>query len=90
MPSTREWHSYLLILIFLSWFGLGFWKGWGYCAITDMHWSVKKRRKEELLTDSYVKYLLDKVFKRDFDPIRVNQVTVGLFAFSVLANLLTR
>jgi hypothetical protein len=27
----------------LSWFGLGFWYGWGYCPCTEWHWQVRSR-----------------------------------------------
>lgn len=26
----------------ISWFGLGYWYGWGYCICTDWHWQVRR------------------------------------------------
>jgi hypothetical protein len=40
---TRVWQLAAVTLTGLSWFGLGFWYGWGYCPCTDWHWQVRAR-----------------------------------------------
>jgi hypothetical protein len=40
---TRPWQLVTVALSALSWFGLGFWYGWGYCPCTDWHWQVRAR-----------------------------------------------
>jgi signal transduction histidine kinase len=37
------WQLAAVTLTGLSWFGLGFWYGWGYCPCTDWHWQVRAR-----------------------------------------------
>jgi hypothetical protein len=41
--QTRPWQLATVSLTILSWFGLGFWYGWGYCPCTDWHWRVRQR-----------------------------------------------
>jgi hypothetical protein len=40
---TRPWQLAAALLTALSWFGLGFWYGWGYCPCTDWHWQIRSR-----------------------------------------------
>jgi hypothetical protein len=40
---TRQWQLAAALLTALSWGGLGFWYGWGYCPCTDWHWHVRAR-----------------------------------------------
>ena len=41
--STRPWQLATVSLTALSWLGLGYWYGWGYCPCTDWHWRVRER-----------------------------------------------
>jgi hypothetical protein len=43
LPAARPWHLMLCGLIIASWFGVGAWKGWGYCLVTDLHWRLLRR-----------------------------------------------
>jgi hypothetical protein len=40
---TRRYQLTTVSLTALSWFGLGFWYGWGYCPCTEWHWQVRSR-----------------------------------------------
>jgi hypothetical protein len=40
---TRRWQLATVSLTILSWFGLGFRYGWGYCPCTQWHWLVRQR-----------------------------------------------
>jgi hypothetical protein len=40
---TRRWQLATVTLTALSWFGLGYWYGWGYCPATDWHWQIRAR-----------------------------------------------
>jgi hypothetical protein len=40
---TRRWHLGTVLLTAISWFGLGYFYGWGYCPCTDWHWQVRAR-----------------------------------------------
>ena len=80
-------HPYQLALgglILLSWFGLGVWKGFGYCLITDLQWKVRRLLGSEPPTEYYVKYIIDTVTGGDAKPSMVNAMTTYVF-FGVLA-----
>ena len=40
---TRRYQLTTVSLTAVSWFGLGFWYGWGYCPCTAWHWQVRSR-----------------------------------------------
>jgi uncharacterized protein DUF2784 len=40
---TRRYQLTTVSLTAGSWFGLGFWYGWGYCPCTEWHWQVRSR-----------------------------------------------
>jgi hypothetical protein len=40
---TRRYQLTTASITALSWFGLGFWYGWGYCPCTEWHWQVRSR-----------------------------------------------
>ena len=57
---TRRANLALLLLTGLSWFGLGLFYGWGYCPLTDWHYSVLAALGETELPYSYVSYMLQR------------------------------
>ncbi len=57
-PRTRFLQRWVLLLTTLSWVGLGAFYGWGYCFLTDWHWSVKRQLGERALPPSYIQYIL--------------------------------
>jgi hypothetical protein len=59
---TRKANLILLLLTGASWFGLGIFYGWGYCPFTDWHWKVLHRLGEWPAENSYIQYLLIRVF----------------------------
>jgi hypothetical protein len=84
-PATRPWHLLVIGLTWMSWLGLGFFYGIGYCPSTDWHWRVKTARGEVGLPNSYVKYYVDRITGLSWDPRLVNRavliiglVTLGL------------
>jgi hypothetical protein len=86
-PATRPANLVLVILIALSWFGLGKFYGFGYCLITDLQWKIKERLGERPLSPSFVKYQLDQITGRNLDPKSVDRFTQGSFYISTLASL---
>lgn len=79
--KTRKAHLITLALTAGSWAILGVWYGWGYCPLTDWHWDVKTKLGETNLPNSFVKYLLDKLFSTDLPARLVDRITLfGLIA----------
>ena len=58
---TRRLHLWVVGLTAASWFVLGIWYGWGYCFLTDWHWSVKRQLGQRDLPNSFVQYFFDVV-----------------------------
>lgn len=81
---TRRLHLLVMVLIFLSWFGLGLFYGIGYCPSTDWHWRVKRARGETELPSSYVTYYLDQLTRKRWDHVLADRLImiVGLSALT--------
>jgi len=87
VPAARPLHLALQGLILFSWYGLGSFKGWTYCFLTDLHWRVKQALEQPVYSDSYVKLLVDRLSGRDVDVVRVNQATMTVFFVTTLLSL---
>lgn len=89
--KTRKLNLITLLLTGLSWVGLGVFYGWGYCFLTDWHWRILEKISETNLPDSYVQYLLNRIFEIQISGVAANYLTVILYVialiFSVYFNL---
>jgi hypothetical protein len=56
--KTRKLNLFTLLLTGFSWFVLGIFYGWGYCALTDWHYQVLHHLGYTHLPASYISYLL--------------------------------
>ena len=84
---TRSLHLLLLILTIVSWIGLGFFFGWGYCFWTDWHWEVRDRMGLSHPA-SYIKLLLDSVTAQNWNAQRVDFFTAALFVAVLVVTVL--
>jgi hypothetical protein len=82
----RKWHLATITLTLASWVILGFWYGWGYCPLTDWHWEVLRKLGENELPNSYISYLLSRVFGIDLSAAKVDLFTL---IFALLAFLIS-
>lgn len=89
--STRILHLIAVLLTLFSWYALGplLGKGdaWGYCVITDLQWQVRERLGRESLRGGYVKYLADRLCRRDFDESRVDVGVAIAFFVCIFASV---
>ncbi len=76
---TARLHGWLVALTALSWLGLGFYKGFGYCILTDLHWRVKRAHGDVGLPGSFLKYAGDFLTGRDLPPMCVDRVATVAF-----------
>lgn len=81
--EARPAHYALALLILLSWYGLGVFRGFGYCVITDIQWNIKKRLGNEPSTEYYMKYLIDNITGLNTRASIVNGVTTYTY-FTIL------
>ena len=76
---TSRAHGLLFVLVAFSWLVIGYFKGFGYCALTDLHWRVKHARGIHHLPGSFIKYAADTLTGQDFSPGMVNRVAGTTF-----------
>ncbi len=86
-PKTRKWHLTTMLLTAFSWFVLGIWYGWGYCACTDWHWQVREAMGYHDRSNSYIHFLLLKLTGKDFDPGLVENITLWVFLVCFLLSV---
>ena len=84
---TRRFHLGLMTLTLFSWFGLGWFYGFGYCPSTDWHWQIKEAMGETGLPNSFIKYYMDLLTGRDWDPdlLDASVVFFGVAALGISA-----
>ena len=82
---TRKLHLITLLATATSWFILGIWNGFGYCILTDWHWSIKEKLGETNLPNSFVKYIADKITGNVVNSALIDAVTVGALIFAIIA-----
>lgn len=76
-------HRSLLIVIWLSWIGLGWLVGYyGYCILTDYHWQLGRAMGDTDLPPSYIEYLLRIPLRHDL-PDRAVSIGTGI-VFAVM------
>ncbi len=75
--STRRLHLITMGATLLFWFGAGVAYGWGYCPLTDWHWDVKRALGETDLPASWIKYHVDALTGRDWNPTLVDAAVMG-------------
>ena len=80
---TRRLHLAVISLTLVSWVGLGAFFGWGYCPLTDWHWSVKEELGQTDLPASYIKYYADRLTGYSWDAGVIDMITgvSGMSAF---------
>jgi hypothetical protein len=57
-PKTRKLHFLSLVITLFSWVVLGFWKGFGYCFLTDWHYDILRKLGETGMPNSYIAFLI--------------------------------
>ncbi len=83
-PRTRPLQRWVLLFTTLSWLGLGAFYGWGYCFLTDWHWSVKRQLGEQGLPPSYIQYILQNKLGFHFPDFWVDVGTGTVFVLLLL------
>ena len=82
---TRKAHLIVIVLILISWLGIGLHKGViGYCPLTDWHWDIKRDLGERSLPNSFIEYMLEKITGMDLDRKLVDLGTAAGLILSVL------
>ena len=85
--KTRKLNLLTLLITFISWFLLGIWKGWGYCFLTDWHYSVLRELGDHELPSSYIAFLVKKSTGWLPDIELVNTLTLWIAVFALGSSL---
>ncbi len=89
--KTRILNLVTVLITGFSWFGLGIWYGFGFCPLTSWHWKVLRKLEVSPLPDSYIKFLIDRLFNTDINEIFIDNMVLmvffGAFSASVIYNL---
>lgn len=85
-------HRILLVLIWLSWLGLGAYMGhYGYCILTDYHWQLRRSMGDMDLPPSYIEYLLHRIGLQNLPDRWVSMGTgIGFMAMTLASCIRTR
>lgn len=86
-PKTRKLHLATILLTAFSWFVLGIWYGWGYCACTDWHWEAREALGYHDRSNSYIHFLLLHLTGKDFDKQLVDTVTLSIFLLTAVLSV---
>lgn len=85
--ATRKLNLVTQLLTALSWFVLGIWYGWGYCACTDWHWQVRRNLGYRDESDSYIHFLILKLTGANLSQQLVENATLAVFVVSVFMSV---
>src|SRR5438552_120886 len=92
--DTRKLHLITMLITAGSWFILGIWYGWGYCACTDWHWQVREALGYHDRSHSYIHFLIYKLTGADLNQEFVENGTMAVFficlVLTVCLNLMDR
>ncbi len=86
-PKTRKLHLITMLLTAFSWFLLGIWYGWGYCACTDWHWQAREALGYHDRSNSYIHFLILKLTGKDLDQELVENGTLWVFLVCFLLSV---
>ena len=87
IPRLRRFHLIVVGCTLFSWCVLGLRYGFGYCFLTDWHWSVLESQGVRDLPGSYVKYLFDLITGWDSSPFWIDVATGVSFSIAILSSL---
>jgi Protein of Unknown function (DUF2784) len=86
--KTRKWNLALLLLTGASWFILGIFYGIGYCPLTAWHWTVLYKLGVTNLPNSYIKYIVLRIFGINFRDGLVDTFTGVSFSIAFICSVI--
>ena len=85
--KTRRLNLLTLLLTGLSWFVLGIFYGIGYCPLTDWHWQVLEKSGNSSQVNSYIQYLIERLFDLSVSARTVDTVTLISYVTALLLSV---
>lgn len=84
---SRPWHLGAVGLTAASWFGLGYWYGWGFCLCTEWHWQVRERLGYKDDPWSYTQLLIGELTGLEPRAAFAELLTAGAFALATVLSV---
>ena len=84
---TRRLNLLSLVFTAFSWLVLGIWYGIGYCPCTDWHWQIRHALGKYDMPHSYIKFLVDMIFKTDVNAGMIDILTACLFSGALICSV---
>lgn len=85
--KTRKAHIVGFCLVIFSWIGLGFWRGWGYCLLTDVHWTIKKHLGQSDLPASFISYFFQKTLNLHLPDSEINTLSYVILIMAIVMSV---
>ena len=86
--KTRLLHLFFVLITLGFWVVVGYWKGFGYCPLTDWHWQVKTQLGETALPASFIKYFVDQMLHINSNPAFIDIMTASALGISLICSLI--
>jgi hypothetical protein len=88
-PPTRKIGLAIQVLVLISWFGLGWFRGLGYCLATDWHDRIQKRLGRTGFPHGYIRFLCERLAGIEPGPARTDRITMSVFFVALACSLVT-
>lgn len=88
-PNTQKATLMVQLLTLLSWFGLGWHYGFGYCCVTDCHSRIQRYLGQAGFPGGYIKFLVDRMTGMNADPVIIDRITAVIFFVAVSCSIFT-
>lgn len=84
---TRRLNLICILLTAASWIGLGIFYGWGYCPLTDWHFSILRRLGYDDLPSSYLSFLFTRLTGLQIDQQLVDGLTLWGLVIALIISI---
>ncbi len=86
-PPTRKTSLAIQVLVLFSWFGLGWFRGFGYCLATDWHNRIQRRRGKTGFPHGYISFLCQRLAGIEASPVGADRITMSVFFVALACSL---
>jgi len=86
-PPTRRIGLAIQALVLFSWFGLGWFRGFGYCLATDWHARIQRRRGKQGFPHGYIAFLSERLAGIHAEAAATNRITMAVFFVALVCSL---
>jgi len=86
-PPTRRIGLAIQVLVLFCWFGLGWFRGFGYCLATDWHNRIQRSRGKQGFPHGYIRFLCERLAGIESEPAATDRITMAVFFVALACSL---